>query len=98
MAAASAAIHVREGEQVAAGQPLITLDGEVARSERSELLGRLAAALRSRWRGWRPRQAGSRGCLRASAWQPPAPISSVPPSRLLLRGAQCRQASRRDGR
>lgn len=36
-----AAIHVREGEQVAAGAVLVTLDGEVARSERQELMGRL---------------------------------------------------------
>lgn len=36
-----AQIHVREGDLVAAGAPLVTLDGEVARSERSELLGRL---------------------------------------------------------
>ena len=37
-----AAIHVREGERVRAGQLLVTLDGEIARSERSELAGRLA--------------------------------------------------------
>lgn len=36
-----AQIHVREGDLVVAGAPLVTLDGEVARSERSELLGRL---------------------------------------------------------
>jgi adhesin transport system membrane fusion protein len=36
-----ARIHVAEGERVAAGAPLVTFDGEVARSERSELLGRL---------------------------------------------------------
>lgn len=34
------AVHVREGEQVEAGAPLLTLDGEIARSERAELLGR----------------------------------------------------------
>ena len=38
-------IHVREGDLVAAGAPLVTLDGEVARSERSELLGRLRELL-----------------------------------------------------
>ncbi len=37
-----AAIHVREGQEVAAGELLVSLDGEVARSERSELSGRLA--------------------------------------------------------
>lgn len=36
-----AQIHVREGELVASGAPLVTLDGDVARSERNELLGRL---------------------------------------------------------
>ena len=36
-----AAIHVREGQEVAAGDILVTLDGDVARSERSELVGRL---------------------------------------------------------
>lgn len=36
-----AQIHVREGERVAQGQPLVTFDGEVARAERGELLGRL---------------------------------------------------------
>jgi membrane fusion protein, adhesin transport system len=36
-----AEIHVREGERVEAGAPLVTLDGEVARSERGELAGRL---------------------------------------------------------
>ena len=36
-----AAIHVREGEEVAAGAALVSFDGEVARSERSELMGRL---------------------------------------------------------
>lgn len=36
-----AEIHVREGDQVAAGAPLITFDGELVRSERAELLGRL---------------------------------------------------------
>ena len=36
-----AAIHVREGQEVAAGAVLVSFDGEVARSERSELMGRL---------------------------------------------------------
>ena len=36
-----AAIHVREGQEVAAGTILVSFDGEVARSERSELMGRL---------------------------------------------------------
>jgi multidrug efflux pump subunit AcrA (membrane-fusion protein) len=36
-----AAIHVREGQRVEAGAVLITLDGDLARSERSETLGRL---------------------------------------------------------
>ena len=36
-----AEIHVREGQEVAAGAPLVTFDGELARSERAELLGRL---------------------------------------------------------
>ena len=36
-----AAIHVREGEAVEAGVLLVSFDGDVARSERSELLGRL---------------------------------------------------------
>jgi membrane fusion protein, adhesin transport system len=36
-----AAIHVREGDAVEAGAVLVSLDGEVARSERSELMGRL---------------------------------------------------------
>jgi membrane fusion protein, adhesin transport system len=36
-----AVIHVDEGQQVAAGDVLVTLDGEVPRSERSELMGRL---------------------------------------------------------
>jgi HlyD family type I secretion membrane fusion protein len=36
-----AAIHVREGQRVQAGEPLVTFDGEMARSERAELLGRL---------------------------------------------------------
>lgn len=36
-----AAIHVREGQRVEEGAPLVTLDGEVARSERAEILGRL---------------------------------------------------------
>jgi HlyD family type I secretion membrane fusion protein len=36
-----AGIHVREGQRVEEGAPLITFDGEVARSEHSELLGRL---------------------------------------------------------
>ena len=39
-----AAIHVREGQRVEAGAVLVTLDGEVARSERSELAGPPAAA------------------------------------------------------
>lgn len=36
-----AEIHVREGQEVTAGAPLVTFDGEIARSEHSELLGRL---------------------------------------------------------
>ena len=36
-----AEIHVREGQGVRAGDLLLSLDGEVARSERSELAGRL---------------------------------------------------------
>ncbi|MFO1073471.1 MAG: HlyD family type I secretion periplasmic adaptor subunit [Geminicoccaceae bacterium] len=36
-----AEIHVREGQEVAAGAVLVTFDGELARSERNELLGRL---------------------------------------------------------
>jgi multidrug efflux pump subunit AcrA (membrane-fusion protein) len=40
-----AAIHVREGQRVEAGATLVTLDGEIARSERSELLGRLQLRL-----------------------------------------------------
>lgn len=36
-----AAVHVREGDVVAAGEVLVSLDGEVVRSERSELIGRL---------------------------------------------------------
>ena len=36
-----AAVHVREGQRVEAGTVLITLDGDLARSERSETLGRL---------------------------------------------------------
>jgi HlyD family type I secretion membrane fusion protein len=36
-----AAIHVREGQAVRAGEILVTFDGELARSERSELAGRL---------------------------------------------------------
>jgi HlyD family type I secretion membrane fusion protein len=36
-----AAIHVHEGQRVATGDVLITLDGEVARSERSSIEGRL---------------------------------------------------------
>ena len=36
-----AAIHVREGQEVAAGAVLVSFVGEVARSERSELMGRL---------------------------------------------------------
>lgn len=36
-----AQIHVREGDHVAGGAVLVTLDGEVARSERAELAGRL---------------------------------------------------------
>jgi membrane fusion protein, adhesin transport system len=36
-----AAIHVREGDAVEAGAVLVSFDGEVARSERSELVGRL---------------------------------------------------------
>ena len=35
------AIHVHEGQRVATGDVLVTLDGEVARSERSSILGRL---------------------------------------------------------
>ncbi|MEK0084352.1 HlyD family type I secretion periplasmic adaptor subunit [Benzoatithermus flavus] len=35
------AIHVREGQRVEAGAPLVTFDGEVARSEHAERLGRL---------------------------------------------------------
>lgn len=34
-------IHVSEGETVAEGAPLVTFDGEIARAERGELLGRL---------------------------------------------------------
>jgi adhesin transport system membrane fusion protein len=40
-----AAIHVREGQRMEAGATLVTLDGEIARSERSELLGRLQLRL-----------------------------------------------------
>jgi multidrug efflux pump subunit AcrA (membrane-fusion protein) len=36
-----AAIHVREGQRVTVDELLITLDGEVARSERSSIEGRL---------------------------------------------------------
>jgi HlyD family type I secretion membrane fusion protein len=36
-----ALIHVREGQQVAEGAPLITFDGELARSEHDEIQGRL---------------------------------------------------------
>jgi HlyD family type I secretion membrane fusion protein len=36
-----AAIHVKEGQRVEAGAPLVTFDGDVARSAYAELLGRL---------------------------------------------------------
>ncbi len=39
----TAEILVRDGDQVAAGQPLLTLDTEVAKSEQAELLGRWQA-------------------------------------------------------
>lgn len=38
-----AELHVREGDRVAAGQPLVTLDQGMAASERAELLGRWQA-------------------------------------------------------
>ena len=47
-----AEIHVAEGEQVAAGQPLVTFDPELIQTQLAELTGR--------WRSRAPRRPGSR--------------------------------------
>ena len=81
-----AAIHVREGQRVEAGTVLVTLDGEVARSERSETAGPAAAA---RGRG---RAARGRGrCARAPARARPSTARTCSPAQqALLAARNCR--------
>ncbi len=87
-----AEIHVREGDQVAAGQLLVTLDGEVARSERSELLGRLAAA---HDRGGPARGRGGRARAGLGLGRLSRPIC-LAAQRALLEARNAAQASRRE--